>query len=59
MVVQIESRAGVAAADTIAAVPGVDALFIGPSDLAAGYGHLGNAGTGTANLHVQAHRSGA
>jgi len=42
VVVQIESRAGVAAADEIAAVQGVDGLFIGPSDLAAGYGHLGD-----------------
>ena len=43
VVVQIESRAGVAAAAEIAAVDGVDGLFIGPSDLAAAYGHLGNA----------------
>ena len=43
VMVQIESRAGVAAAAAIAAVDGVDGLFIGPSDLAAGYGHLGNA----------------
>ena len=42
--VQIESRAGVAAASSIAAVDGVDGLFIGPSDLAAAYGHLGAAG---------------
>jgi 2-dehydro-3-deoxyglucarate aldolase len=42
VVVQIESRAGVAAADQIAAVDGIDGLFIGPSDLAAAYGHLGN-----------------
>lgn len=41
VIVQIESRAGVAAAAEIAAVDGVDALFIGPSDLAAGYGQLG------------------
>jgi 2-dehydro-3-deoxyglucarate aldolase len=39
--VQIESRAGVAAISEIAAVPGVDCVFVGPSDLAAGYGHLG------------------
>lgn len=36
--VQIESAAGVAAADAIAAVPGVDVLFIGHSDLAADLG---------------------
>lgn len=43
VVVQIESRAGMAAARDIAAVEGVDALFVGPSDLAAALGHLGNA----------------
>ena len=43
VMVQIESRKGVAAAAGIAAVEGVDGLFIGPSDLAAGLGHLGNA----------------
>lgn len=42
VVIQIESRAGVAAAAEMAAVEGIDALFVGPSDLAAGYGHLGN-----------------
>jgi 2-dehydro-3-deoxyglucarate aldolase len=44
VVVQIESRAGVAAAAEIAAVDGIDALFIGPSDLAAAYGQLGQPG---------------
>ena len=43
VMVQIESRAGVAAAASIAAIDGIDGLFIGPSDLAAAYGHLGNA----------------
>lgn len=42
VVVQIESRAAVGAVDEIAAVPGVDGLFIGPSDLAADFGHRGN-----------------
>jgi 2-dehydro-3-deoxyglucarate aldolase len=41
--VQIESRAGVAAARAIAEIDGVDCIFVGPSDLAAGLGHLGNA----------------
>jgi 2-dehydro-3-deoxyglucarate aldolase len=40
--VQIESRAAVEAIDEIIAVEGVDALFVGPSDLAAAYGHIGN-----------------
>jgi 2-dehydro-3-deoxyglucarate aldolase len=42
VMVQIESRKGVSAAAEIAAVDGVDGIFIGPSDLAAGLGHLGN-----------------
>jgi len=40
-IVQIESAAGVAACNEIAAVDGVDALFVGPADLAASLGHLG------------------
>lgn len=43
VMLQIESRAGVAAAREIAALEGVDCIFVGPSDLAAGFGHLGNA----------------
>lgn len=43
VIVQIESHAGVAAAGEIAAVEGVDCVFVGPSDLAANFGHLGNA----------------
>ncbi len=42
VVLQIESRVGVSHLDAICHVAGVDGLFIGPSDLAAGYGHLGN-----------------
>jgi 2-dehydro-3-deoxyglucarate aldolase len=42
VLVQIESSAGLAAAAEIAAVDGVDGVFVGPSDLAAGLGHLGN-----------------
>ncbi len=42
VVVQIENGAGVEASAEIAAVDGVDGLFVGPSDLAAAMGHLGN-----------------
>ena len=42
LILQIESRAGLEAIEAIAAVDGVDALFIGPSDLAAALGHLGD-----------------
>ncbi len=41
VIVQIESREGVAAVDEIAAVPGVDAIFIGPGDLSAALGYIG------------------
>ena len=42
VILQIETRAALAGLEAIAAVEGVDALFIGPSDLAADMGHLGN-----------------
>ena len=41
LTVQIETSAGVAAASEIAAVDGVDAVFVGPSDLSASMGLLG------------------
>lgn len=44
LVVQIESREALDHLDAICRVPGVDAVFIGPSDLAAALGHRGNAG---------------
>jgi len=43
VVVQIENRTGVSNVVEIAAIDEVDCLFVGPSDLAAAYGHLGNA----------------
>ncbi len=44
LLLQIESVAGLAALDEIAATDGVDGVFIGPSDLAADMGLLGKAG---------------
>jgi 4-hydroxy-2-oxoheptanedioate aldolase len=41
VLVQIESRAGVEAVAEIAAVDGVDGVFIGPADLAASLGYRG------------------
>lgn len=41
LMVQIESRKGLENIESIAAVKGVDALFIGPADLSASLGHLG------------------
>ncbi len=42
VLVQIETAAGLAQVDAIAATPGVDGLFVGPADLAASLGHLGD-----------------
>ena len=41
-IVQIESAKAVHEVEKIAATPGVDCLFIGPADLAASLGHLGD-----------------
>lgn len=43
LILQIESRAGLEALDEILALDGVDCVFIGPADLAADMGQLGNA----------------
>ena len=42
IIVQIECETGVANAAEIAAVPGVDVLFVGPGDLSANMGAMGN-----------------
>jgi 4-hydroxy-2-oxoheptanedioate aldolase len=44
VVVQLESREALKNLEAIAAVEGVDGLFIGPSDLSADLDHLGNSG---------------
>ncbi|CAB3810322.1 4-hydroxy-2-oxo-heptane-1,7-dioate aldolase [Paraburkholderia caffeinitolerans] len=41
-IIQIESAAALGEVEKIAAVPGVDCLFVGPADLAASLGHLGD-----------------
>lgn len=43
LILQIESRAGLAALPEILTLDGVDGVFIGPADLAADMGHPGNA----------------
>ena len=40
---QAETRTALANLDAIAATDGVDGVFIGPADLSADMGHLGNA----------------
>lgn len=44
IMVQIESEAGVKNAKAIAEVDGIDAVFVGPNDLAASMGYLGQSG---------------
>lgn len=44
LLVQIENLDGLANLDAIAAVEGVDGVFIGPADLSAAMGHRGNPG---------------
>ena len=41
VIVQLETPEAVAQLEAIAAVPGVDALFIGPADLSGAMGHVG------------------
>lgn len=42
LLVQIETREGLDHLDAIARMDGIDGVFIGPADLAAAMGHLGN-----------------
>ena len=44
LLLQVESRAGIANLDAIATTDGVDGVFIGPADLAADMGYLGKPG---------------
>jgi 4-hydroxy-2-oxoheptanedioate aldolase len=50
VLVQVETRSALDQLEAIAKVDGVDGVFIGPSDLAASLGHLGN----PAHVEVQA-----
>ena len=42
VIVQVETLAALQRLPEIAAVPGVDSIFVGPNDLAASMGHVGN-----------------
>jgi 4-hydroxy-2-oxoheptanedioate aldolase len=46
LLIQIETEEALSEVDLIARIDGVDGLFVGPSDLAASLGHLGNPGHG-------------
>lgn len=41
-IIQLETPESISNLEAIAAVPGVDALFLGPGDLSAAMGHIGN-----------------
>lgn len=53
LLLQIESRKGLASLDDIASVDGVDGVFIGPADLAADMGYLGKPGAPEVQAEVE------
>jgi 2-dehydro-3-deoxyglucarate aldolase/4-hydroxy-2-oxoheptanedioate aldolase len=54
VIVQIETLPALAKLDEIALVPGVDSIFIGPSDLSASMGHLGDIADPAVQEHLAA-----
>jgi 4-hydroxy-2-oxoheptanedioate aldolase len=44
VLVQVETKSALDRIEAIASVDGIDGVFIGPNDLAASYGHIGNWG---------------
>lgn len=44
VLVQLETEAAIAELEAIAAVKGLDGIFVGPADLSASMGHIGNPG---------------
>jgi 4-hydroxy-2-oxoheptanedioate aldolase len=53
LLVQIETRDGLANLEAIAKTDGVDGVFIGPADLAAALGHLGDSGHADVQKAIQ------
>jgi 4-hydroxy-2-oxoheptanedioate aldolase len=53
LILQVESRKGVANAAAISALDGVDGVFVGPADLAADMGHLGDPGVAAVQEAVE------
>jgi 4-hydroxy-2-oxoheptanedioate aldolase len=53
LLLQIESRAGLANLDAIASTEGVDGVFVGPADLAADMGFLGKPGASEVQAAVE------
>lgn len=54
LLAQIESTRGLENLEAIAAVEGVDGIFIGPADLGASLGHLGDSGHAEVQEHIDA-----
>ena len=44
VLVQVETREALKQIEAIASVDGIDGVFIGPNDLSASFGHIGNWG---------------
>jgi 4-hydroxy-2-oxoheptanedioate aldolase len=59
LIVQIETQTALDNIEAIAAVEGVDALFVGPADLAASLGHLGKSSHASVRAAIRSafHRS--
>jgi 4-hydroxy-2-oxoheptanedioate aldolase len=53
LLVQVETKSALDQLEAIAAVEGVDGVFIGPADLSASLGHLGNAQHPEAQAAIQ------
>ncbi|HXN15929.1 MAG TPA: aldolase/citrate lyase family protein [Usitatibacter sp.] len=53
LLLQIETRLGLDNLEKIARIDGIDGLFIGPADLAAGLGHLGDTGHAEVQSAIQ------
>jgi 2-keto-3-deoxy-L-rhamnonate aldolase RhmA len=58
VVVQIETAAGVDEAESIAAVDGIDSLFVGPTDLASSLGGVGSDTTDEFDAAIEGIRAG-
>ncbi len=53
LLVQVETAQAIGRIEEIAAVEGVDGVFVGPSDLAASLGHIGNPGHAEVQTHIE------
>jgi len=54
VIVQIETLAALDKLEEIAAIPGVDSIFVGPGDLSASMGHIGDIGNAEVQVKLAA-----